>query len=172
MAVFIFLFVFWLLFNGRITWDVVCFGLVISGLVTWFATSVCGWTKKNSNTILRLSGQLVMYALVAVIEIIKANIQTIKVILNPDKYGLAPRLFCFDCKLYREELQTLMANSITITPGTYTVGIYNNHLLVHALNSEFEIMEMTNVLNLRLMKIQESMDQLPDGKEQEGVSNQ
>ena len=59
MAIFLFLFVFWLLFNGRITWDVVAFGLVISGFVTWFAVAICGWTKQNTKMILYLSGQII-----------------------------------------------------------------------------------------------------------------
>ena len=168
MAIFLFLFVFWLLFNGRITWDVVAFGLVISGFVTWFAVAICGWTKQNTKMILYLSGQLIVYVFCLVVEIIKANIATIKVILFPKKYEIRPRLFTFDSHLEKEELQTIMANSITITPGTYTVVIYDNNLMVHALNSEFQERTPDSALNRRLIRMQETMSRLVDRKTEGG----
>ncbi len=168
MAIFLFLFAFWLMFNGRITWDVIAFGLVISGLVTWFAVAICGWTKHNTKMILSLSGQLIVYVCCLVVEIIKANIATIKVILFPRKYEVRPRLFTFDSKLQQEELQTIMANSITITPGTYTVVIYDNNLMVHALNSEFQEGTPDSLLNRRLIRMQETMDRIMDRKTEGG----
>ena len=101
-------------------------------------------------------------------EIIKANIATIKVILFPKKYEIRPRLFTFDSHLEKEELQTIMANSITITPGTYTVVIYDNNLMVHALNSEFQEGTPDSALNRRLIRMQETMSRLVDRKTEGG----
>lgn len=158
MAIFITLFLFWLLFNGRVTWDVVGFGIVISGVVTWFAISICGWTKSNRLTVLRLGGQLLRYIAALFVEIIKANIAAIKVILFPKRNELRPQIFTFDSKLQHQELQTIMANSITITPGTYTVRIDDSRLMVHALNTEFMEGTPDSALNRSLIRMEEIME--------------
>lgn len=157
MAVFIFLLALWLLFNGKITLDVVCVGAVVSGLVTWFAISVCGWTKSNRKTVLKVSGLLIEYAFVLLYEIIKANIDVMKVILLSRKNELKPQLITYNSLLQNEAIQTIMGNSITITPGTYTVGIYDSHIFVHALNSDFAKQEPDSNLNRRLIAIENAM---------------
>ena len=43
----ILIFLFWILMNGRITWEIVAFGAVITALVTWFAVKVIGYSVKK-----------------------------------------------------------------------------------------------------------------------------
>ena len=162
MLMFLFFFALWLLFNGRVTWDVIGFGLVLSAAVTVFACKICGWSREKSRKILKIAWQLLCYAACLVVEIVKANLAAIRVILWPGGGNVHPQIFHFDSRLHKGALQTIMANSITITPGTYTLGIYDSTLMVHALNTEFAEGTPGSDLNLRLMAMERSLN--ADGK--------
>lgn len=157
MLMFLFFFVLWLLFNGRLGWDILGFGLVLSALVTLFAVKVCGWSDRKSRRLLMIGWQLLCYAGCLVVEIVKANLAAIRVILSPGCRLVRPRIFHFESHLHRGFLQTILANSITITPGTYTLGIYDSTLMVHALNGDFAEGTPESDLNHRLMAMEETL---------------
>ena len=154
MLMFLFFFALWLLFNGRCTADVIGFGLVFSAAVTVFAVKVCGWSAARSRRIVRLAGDLLRYFGCLFVEIIKANLATMRVILSPGCREAQPRIFCFDSHLQRGFAQTILANSITITPGTYTSGIDGSRLTVHALNPDFAEGTSESDLNRRLIDLE------------------
>ena len=157
MLMFLFFFALWLLFNGRLGWDILGFGLVLSALVTLFAVKVCGWSDRKSKRLLKIGWQLLCYAGCFVVEIVKANLAAIQVILSPNCRLVRPRIFHFESHLHRGFLQTILANSITITPGTYTLGIYDSTLMVHALNGDFAEGTPESDLNHCLMAMEETL---------------
>ena len=67
-------------------------------------------------------------------EIIKANLVVCKMILKPD-FVPEPQLVQFDVDLKKNRHLVALANSITLTPGTITVDLHDNHFLVHALDA-------------------------------------
>ena len=158
MLMFLFFFALWLLFNGRITWDVIGFGVVLSGAVTLFAVRFCGWSSAKGRRLLLIMWQLLCYAGALFLEIIKANLATIRVILSPRCRDVRPQIFHFDSGLHKGFLQTILANSITITPGTYTLGIYDSTLMVHALNPSFAEGTPGSGLNLRLIAMEDRLN--------------
>lgn len=158
MLMFLLFFALWLLFNGRVTWDVIGFGLVLSAAVTVFAVKICGWSSERSRKTLRIGWQLLCYAGCLLVEIVKANLATLKVIVSPGASKVHPQIFRFDSKLQKTYLQTILANSITITPGTYTINIDGSVLTVHALNGEFAGGTPGSDLNLRLMAIERRLN--------------
>ena len=92
-----------------------------------------------------------------IVEIIKANLATIRVILSRNCNQVRPQIFHFDSGLNRGFTQTILANSITITPGTYTAGIQNGTLTVHALNEEFAGGTPGSDLNRRLIAMEKKL---------------
>ena len=169
MLMFLFFFALWLLFNGRVTWDVIGFGLVLSALVTVFAVKICGWSTARSRKTLRIGWQLLCYAGCLVVEIVKANLATLKVILSPKASQVLPQIFRFDSRLHKNYLQTILANSITITPGTYTIGIDGSVLTVHALNTEFAEGTPGSDLNLRLVAMDRRLDGAGETEQEVGA---
>ena len=159
MLMFLFFFALWLLFNGRLGWDIVGFGLVLSALVTLFAVKVCGWSDRRSKRLIKIGWQLLCYAGCLVVEIVKANLAAIRVILSPNCRLVRPRIFHFESHLHKGFLQTILANSITITPGTYTLGIYDSTLMVHALNRDFAEGTPESDLNHRLMTMEQTLEE-------------
>ena len=168
MLMFLFFFALWLLFNGRCTADVIGFGLVFSAAVTVFAVKICGWSEARSRRILKLSWQLICYFACLFVEIIKANLAVMRVILSPGLREVRPRIFRFDSRLHRGFAQTILANSITITPGTYTVGIDGSMLTVHALNLSFAEGTPDSDLNRRLIDLEQKSLALSKPAEEEG----
>ena len=70
------------------------------------------------------------------IEIFKANIDVAKLILAP-RLALSPRMIRVKATQSTDMGVVIYANSITLTPGTVTVDIDGDELVVHAITREF-----------------------------------
>jgi len=68
-------------------------------------------------------------------EVVVASMQVTKVILQP-KLDLHPQIIEIDMSGTDEFDQALLGNSITLTPGTLTLDVHKDRLLVHALTAE------------------------------------
>ncbi len=151
---FLLLFGLWLLFNARITFDVVIVGLVLSFLLTVFGRKICGWSHKTDMIVMRVSPRLMKFTVCIFFDIIKANLKVMKIILTSNLPEQKPRLFFFDTKLTTEVGKLALANTITITPGTYTVGIYDSTFAVHALTMDFEDGTPDNTFNRQIISME------------------
>ena len=69
------------------------------------------------------------------LEIIKANIAVVKAVLSPDM-AVSPTLTRIPTPQKTDIGKVMFANSITLTPGTVSIDIQDDHILVHALLSE------------------------------------
>ena len=83
MLMCVFLFLLWLIFNGRVTLEICLFGIVVTGLVYAFCVAVLGYHPRNERRVLGRLGRYLQYGVTLVWEIVKANVQTMKVILSP-----------------------------------------------------------------------------------------
>lgn len=68
-------------------------------------------------------------------EIVKANIAVVREIVSPD-LEVSPTLTKIPVEGKSDLAKTMFANSITLTPGTVSLDIQDDHILVHALLSE------------------------------------
>lgn len=133
---FILLFLLWLIFNGTITLETVIFGIVISGLIYWFGCSFMGMSPKKELRYAKKAGIFLEYVAVLFVEVIKANIVTIKMVLS-HRYDIEPVIVSFDVHFETRLCRVLFANSITLTPGTITVDIIGDRYKVHALDISY-----------------------------------
>ena len=83
-----------------------------------------------------------------------ANIAVIRIILSP-KMEIQPCLVRFKTDLKSETNRVLLANSITLTPGTYTIDLNEDEYLVHALDTSFSGGMDESVFVERLRKMEE-----------------
>ncbi|MGD9583142.1 MAG: Na+/H+ antiporter subunit E [Lysobacterales bacterium] len=67
-------------------------------------------------------------------EILLSNLQVLRVILSPSM-PLAPRLLRVRARQTSTLGRVTLANAITLTPGTVTLGIEGDELIVHALTA-------------------------------------
>jgi len=68
-----------------------------------------------------------------IVEIVKANIDVAKRILIPS-IGISPTMIRIKTSQTSDLGKVVYANSITLTPGTISVEIANDEILVHALS--------------------------------------
>ena len=128
---FIFYFIIWLLLSGHYDPLLLSLGLIsciICLYVTWKANFIDG-----EGVPLHMMIRLPIYTIWLFREIIKANIDTAKIIIfnNPN-----PQNFRVKSSQKTEAGKVMYANSITLTPGTVTTQLEKDVLEVHALSSE------------------------------------
>ena len=131
LLLFVFYFVIWLLLSGH--YDPLLFTLGVLSCITCLYVT---WKAKfidEEGLPLHLLIRLPIYTLWLFKEIIKANIDTAKIIIfnNPD-----PQNFRVKSSQKTEAGKVTYANSITLTPGTVTTVLDGDILEVHALSSD------------------------------------
>ena len=116
----IFLWVAWVIFNGKFTLEIALFCAGFAILIYIFAIKALGYSTKMDAKFFKNFGKILVYLAVLVWEIIKANIAVMKYVFKPGA-KIEPRLVYFKSGLKGNVAKTALANSITITPGTITV---------------------------------------------------
>lgn len=72
------------------------------------------------------------YLVYLLVEVIKANVQVAMIVLNP-KLPVSPAFLAYHPRLRSDWGRVLLANSVTLTPGTLTVELIGDSFLVHTL---------------------------------------
>lgn len=127
--------VFWIILNGRFTWEIFLFGLAVSAAVYWFICRFMDYSLRKDFLLFKNAGLFVLFLGVLIREIAKANLGVLRLILSP-KYLPEPALVYFRTDLKSGICKVLLANSITLTPGTITVSVEGDEFLVHCLDKE------------------------------------
>jgi multicomponent Na+:H+ antiporter subunit E len=132
-ALFMFL---WIVFNGRITLEIIIIGAIVSFLLALLTRRMYG--EKLRDVML---GKWEVYHYFGYLfrlvgEIALSSWRVIVLVLHP-KREVKPQLFYFEPDIEREGIRVLLANAITLTPGTITVGLRGRVLHVHSLDSSF-----------------------------------
>lgn len=130
---FLLFFLVWLIFNGKVTLEIIIFGLVIAAVMFAFICKFMGHSIHKEIIYMKKSGYFFRYILILIREIIKANMAVIHLILT-DREEVEPVLISFRTTLKSEMAKAILANSITLTPGTITVSLEENELVVHCLD--------------------------------------
>ena len=135
----LFLLVLWLLLVNSISPGQILIGAVLGWLIP-FSTQQF-WPERSH---LHNAGRLLMYLLRLLKDIIESNITVARLILrNPD--SLQPAFIRFPVTLTDEFAITVLASSISLTPGTVSAGLSPDRsmLLVHVLHvtDEQELIE-------------------------------
>lgn len=151
---FILLLLLWVIFNGRITVEIILFGIAISGAVTLFACRFMGYPIKKELRAVRVIPSFLMYLLVLLREIMSANLVLLQYIVKGQQ-ALTPAFYRFNCPLRSHFLRTVLADSITLTPGTITVSLKDDELIVHCLDRKLSEGLRESCFVKRLMSIEE-----------------
>ncbi|HZA54319.1 MAG TPA: Na+/H+ antiporter subunit E [Candidatus Udaeobacter sp.] len=135
------LFAFWLALSGKLELKYLIFGLASAGLVTFVTQDLLApqegqrKTPASMSAFLKAGWRLVSYFGWLIYEIVQSNLQVAYIVLHP-KLPIKPGLLRFRTRLRSPVGQLILANSITLTPGTITVDLTEGTYLVHALVPE------------------------------------
>lgn len=126
--------IFWILLSGH--FEPLMLGL---GL---FSVALTVFLAKRMNIIddesypFHLISQLPAFFLFLLKEIVIANIEVVKRIIKSKGKTISPQLIELPILQKSDLARVIYANSITLTPGTVTVALSKNNLIVHALTKE------------------------------------
>ena len=147
----------WIILNGRITLEVVLFGLAIATLMFIFICKFMDYSIKKEIWLFQNFFLLLWYVIVLVVEILKANYAVVKMIFSV-KYQVEPALVSFKSPLKTGFANFLLANSITLTPGTITVSMENGDFVVHCLDKELAVGIDDSIFVHLLKKLEKGVD--------------
>ena len=150
---FLFFFV-WIILNGRITVEIVIFSLILSAVLFYFICRFMDYSMKKELMLFHLIPLFFQYFYVLIQEIVKANLCVLKIIISPEIQP-EPALVYFGTDLQSELSKVILANSITLTPGTITVSLEDNRFCVHCLDRELAE-GMENSVFVELLKKMEA----------------
>lgn len=130
---FILYFALWVILNGKWTTEIGVLGVLFAAVMYVFSCKFIGFSLGIDITLMRRLTKAIRYGFMLLAEIVKANVVVMKMILDKD-FEPKPQLVHFDSVLRRDRHLVALANSITLTPGTITVDLQDNHFLVHCLD--------------------------------------
>ena len=124
---------FWVVLSGHFTLLLLSFGVVSSVFVAWLLRRM---DRVDQETVRpRLGLGLLGYGLWLLWCVVKANIDLARRIWHP-KLPIHPVWERLEVGVETPMEQTLYANSITLTPGTLTTEVQDDHFMVHCVSQE------------------------------------
>ncbi len=129
------LFLLWIILNGRVTLELVLVGAAVTAAVYFLAFKAFGYSLKKDRQIFMNLLLVIVYILNLVVEIFKASVSVIALIWSRTRKP-EPVFVEFHSGLKVEMQNVILANSITLTPGTYTVIQQGDYFLIHCLREE------------------------------------
>lgn len=130
---FLFFLLFWILLNGKLNLEIFLFGVFISLAVYLFCWKFLGYSPQKDLAFARIFIYALQYAVLLVAEIVKANAGVIKEIYT-EKTEVDPCILQFTSPFESEVLNVILADSITLTPGTITVELTGREFTIHCLD--------------------------------------
>ena len=133
------LFVLWLMFNERITIDVIIFGIIIVAVLSLVIKMIGLWDpSKDIQRVSRIPSAI-GFVLRLVYEVFKANIHMIMLVLSPNpNERIRTKILRHYSNIKSDGGLVALANSITLTPGTVTVDVGDDYVYVHAIDEYAE----------------------------------
>lgn len=130
----------WIIMSGIFEFKFICFGAISCAIIAAASIKVLilGGLKSDRQyfTFHVNAFKMAGYLSWLVKEIIKSSIYVSKVVLF-DRAALNPHIIWFKADYDHPAARALLANSITLTPGTITIDIYDDGVYsVHALTDE------------------------------------
>ena len=130
---FLLFFLVWIIFNGNITVEIAVIGLAVAAAVFAFICKFMDYSLKKEILLYKKLLAFIGYVIILIIEIIKANIAVIHMIVT-QREVVEPVIVRFRTSLRTETARVILANSITLTPGTITVSLEGDEYEVHCLD--------------------------------------
>ena len=126
-------FIVWIVFNGAVTLEILVLGALITAVMFWFVCRFMDYSIEKERKFYQKIPFFARYVTVLLKEILKANAAVFRLILTR-KESIEPVLVHVRTDLKTETARVILANSITLTPGTITVSMTQRQLLVHCLD--------------------------------------
>lgn len=146
---------FWTILAERITIQSSIVGLLIAGVIYMYVKD--SFEDMQPFKTIKVIPLWIVFLSQLISEIIVANIQVAVIVLSKDM-PIGPEVVEYKTEIKSDLLKTILANSITLTPGTMSVDITNDTLLIHCLSKRYAEALEGNAFEKTLLKIQEAIN--------------
>jgi multicomponent Na+:H+ antiporter subunit E len=130
---------FWIVLSGRFEAKYLIMGAVSAFIVTYLTQDLAqpdgpkhARGKVKDYSVVRGVGNFVLYFLWLLWSIVQSNLEVAYIVLHPN-LPIQPGLLRLRTKLRNRSGHIILANSITLTPGTITIDFEDGDYSVHAL---------------------------------------
>lgn len=150
----------WWLLSGHGGWLLPALGLASVALATWLSWRMDVVDRESHP--LHLSARLIRFWAWLLREIVVANAQVVRLVLSP-RAALRPQVLEVATRQRSVLGRVVLGNAITLTPGTVTLDLRGNRLLVHALTPASAEDVRAGVIDRRVPgDVEEPIDLPPD----------
>lgn len=145
---------FWLILIPRYTVENIVAGLLVCWATLWFSSELL--IEEEQASIYSRKGLVLYFRYVyhLVIEIVKANIDVAKIVLSKNM-DIQPHFFKVPLHIKKDLNKVIYANAITLTPGTLSVDMDEDFILVHALTTAAANGIEGSILELGIIELEE-----------------
>ncbi|GAA0723333.1 Na+/H+ antiporter subunit E [Clostridium malenominatum] len=126
---------FWIILSESFSIERVCIGIIIAYIISKFNEDLLEYNNKKLRWNVNKITIFFRYLWLLIIEIFKSCINVARIVLSP-KMKISPSTCTIETKLKSNFLRTVLANSITLTPGTLTLFVDDNKITIHSLQEE------------------------------------
>lgn len=130
---FILLLLIWFIFNGKVTLEITILGVILCALIYFFMCRFMDYSVRKDIALIQKSIFFLYYICILIIEIVKANKQVMHFTMT-DREIVEPVIVEYQTRLKTGLGRVILANSITLTPGTITVSLKDDKLVIHCLD--------------------------------------
>lgn len=123
----------WILMQAEVTAGMAVFGIILGILIPRVTSVWWPGTPRGFRM-----GKMIVYSLLVIGDIIVANIQVAWIVLTVPNARLKPAWIVVPLTLKQPEAITVLAGTITLTPGTVSADLSDegHSLLVHVLHTD------------------------------------
>ena len=133
LSLFLVVLFFWFLFTGSFDRGEIITGAVLSLLITLATKNYYRFNILRLDLPLRIFKFLFVYLPRLIVEMVKANIHMAAIVLNP-KLPLDADIIENKTSLTGDISRLVLANSITLTPGTLTLDVIEDAVVIHTVD--------------------------------------
>jgi multicomponent Na+:H+ antiporter subunit E len=145
------LFVLWLLLSGHYDPLLLSLGAGSCFFVAWIAYRMD--VVDHEGHPIHLTWRAAIYWPWLLWEIVKANIDVAKIVLDPE-LPISPQVFTVEASQVDDLGRVIYANSITLTPGTVSIDVKHATIQVHALTQELADSLLTGEMDRRATEME------------------
>lgn len=134
----------WVLLQNELSAGMAVFGIILGVVIPWGTSIWWPDTPKGFRM-----GKMITYSVLVLWDIIVANIQVAWIVLSVPNSKLKPAWIVIPLELRQPEAITVLAGTITLTPGTVSADLSSegHSLLVHVLHTDDADAVRDDILN-------------------------
>lgn len=148
---------FWIILAEKLDFQVITIGIIITAAISLYNLEDKEERYKGKRLLkFRRFKLFIYYVMFLIKEIIIASFQVAKIVLARE-LNISPSVITFKTRLKSDLLKTILANSITLTPGTLTIEVINDEFTVHCITKDQIHEVMDSKFEDLLLKIEEQL---------------